>query len=40
MANERTMRMEKIEKKATRYARKDFPSDGNGDELDKKEGDY
>ena len=23
-----------------RYARKDFPSDKNGDELDKKEGDY
>ena len=35
-----TMRREEIEKGATRYARKDFPSDGNGDELDNKEGDY
>ena len=27
-------------KMTIRYARKGFPSDRNGDELDKKEGDY
>ena len=27
-------------KRAIRYARKDFQSDENDDELDKKEGDY
>ena len=40
MANGKAMRIEEIEKRATRYVRKDFPSDENGDGLDKKERDY
>ena len=38
MENERTMRMEEIEKRATRHARKALPSDKNGDNFDKGEG--
>ena len=35
-----TMRREEMKNGATRYVRKAFPNDRNGDKLDKGEGDY
>ena len=40
MASERNMRMEEVEKRATRDARKDCPNDENSDQLSKRERDY
>ena len=40
LANERTVRMEEMKNGETRYVRKAFPNDRNGDKFDKREGDY
>ena len=40
LANERTVRMEEMKNGATRYAKKAFPNDRNGDKLDKGKRDY
>ena len=40
LANEKTVRMEEMKNKATRFVRKAFPNDKHGDKLDKGKKDY